>query len=59
MTSLLQPIPVTITGVVLAGGEGRRMGGEDKGLQSFAGLPMAASAVQSLSLVCDHVVINA
>lgn len=59
MTSLLQPAPISITGVVLAGGEGRRMGGENKGLQPFAGSPMAASAVESLSLVCDLVVINA
>lgn len=31
-----------LTGMVLAGGEGRRMGGRDKGLEPFAGLPLFA-----------------
>ena len=30
-----------ITGLVLAGGRGSRMGGVDKGLQNFNGLPLA------------------
>lgn len=29
-----------ITGVILAGGEGRRLGGVDKGLQELRGRPM-------------------
>ena len=30
-----------ITGLILAGGRGSRMGGIDKGLQNFRGLPLA------------------
>ena len=34
-----------ITGLVLAGGRGSRMGGVDKGLQNFNGTPLAMNAV--------------
>lgn len=37
-----------ITGLVLAGGRGSRMGGVDKGLQHHAGQPLAAHALQRL-----------
>lgn len=37
-----------ITGLVLAGGQGRRMGGVDKGLQMYRGLPLALHALQRL-----------
>ena len=37
-----------ITGVVLAGGRGHRMGGADKGLQSHLGLPLAVHALLRL-----------
>jgi hypothetical protein len=30
-----------ITGLILAGGRGSRMGGVDKGLQNFRGMPLA------------------
>jgi molybdopterin-guanine dinucleotide biosynthesis protein A len=33
--------PRDITGLVLAGGRGARMGGVDKGLQPFNGTPLA------------------
>ena len=48
-----------ITGVVLAGGRARRMGGGDKGLVQFKGLPMAAHVVAALRPQCDRVIINA
>ena len=48
-----------ITGIVLAGGEGRRMGGVDKGLTPLAGLPMAAHVVAALRAQCGEVLINA
>jgi molybdenum cofactor guanylyltransferase len=48
-----------ITGVVLAGGRGSRMGGVDKGLQSHQGLPLAMHAVLRLQLQVGHVMINA
>lgn len=41
--------PARITGLVLAGGEGSRMGGLDKGLQPFRGVPLALNALQRLT----------
>ncbi|RYF77036.1 MAG: molybdenum cofactor guanylyltransferase [Comamonadaceae bacterium] len=38
----------SITGVVLAGGQGTRMGGADKGLQRLDGIPLAARALSRL-----------
>ncbi|MDN6179712.1 MAG: molybdenum cofactor guanylyltransferase [Halomonas subglaciescola] len=38
-----------LTGLVLAGGAGRRMGGRDKGLEPFAGRPMVAYVCARLS----------
>jgi molybdopterin-guanine dinucleotide biosynthesis protein A len=49
----------TITGVVLAGGLGRRMGGVDKGLQVFRGRPMVASVLERLRPQVDAILINA
>lgn len=37
-----------VTGVVLAGGRGRRMGGEDKGLVGIAGRPMVLRVIEGL-----------
>lgn len=48
-----------ITGVVLAGGLARRMGGGDKGLIPFQGQPLAAYALRALSEITDRIVINA
>jgi molybdopterin-guanine dinucleotide biosynthesis protein A len=41
-----------ITGLILCGGRGRRMGGLDKGLQTYRGQPLVAQALQRL---CDQV----
>jgi molybdopterin-guanine dinucleotide biosynthesis protein A len=49
----------TITGLVLAGGRGSRMGGVDKGLQLHRGVPLALHAVLRLSPQVGHVMINA
>ena len=38
-----------ITGLILAGGRGSRMGHIDKGLQPFKGLPLAAHAIARLT----------
>ena len=38
-----------VTGVVLAGGLGRRMGGVDKGLVAFRGAPMVAAVIERLA----------
>jgi molybdopterin-guanine dinucleotide biosynthesis protein A len=48
-----------ITAVILAGGRGSRMGGVDKGLQHFNGVPMVCCALQRLMLQVGHVMINA
>ena len=37
-----------ITGIVLAGGRGSRMGGVDKGLQPFCGMPLALHTLRRL-----------
>jgi molybdopterin-guanine dinucleotide biosynthesis protein A len=48
-----------ITGVILAGGRGSRMGGVDKGLQNFNGLPMALHTLMRLQTQVGEVMINA
>ena len=40
----------SITGMVLAGGQGTRMGGVDKGLQVFRGAPLAMQALLRLNM---------
>jgi len=48
-----------ITGLVLAGGRGSRMGGVDKGLQNHHGMPLALHALLRLAPQVDSVMINA
>lgn len=48
-----------ITGVILAGGRGSRMGGVDKGLQNFNGVPMALHTLMRLSPQVGEIMINA
>lgn len=48
-----------ITGVVLAGGMARRMGGQDKGLVPFRGRPLIAWVVEALAPQVKGLVINA
>jgi len=48
-----------ITGVLLAGGRARRMGGTDKGLIELAGRPLAAHALTRLAPQVARVLINA
>jgi molybdopterin-guanine dinucleotide biosynthesis protein A len=53
-------IPRTdITGLVLAGGRGSRMGGADKGLQLHAGRPLALLALERLRLQVGPLLISA
>jgi len=51
--------PHQITGVVLAGGRGSRMGGADKGLQNFRGMPMAMFTLLRLAPQVGETMINA
>jgi molybdopterin-guanine dinucleotide biosynthesis protein A len=48
-----------ITGLVLAGGRGSRMGGVDKGLQSHQGMPLALHALLRLQPQVGDAMINA
>ena len=48
-----------ITGVILAGGRGSRMGGVDKGLQNFNGIPLALHTQIRLSPQVGELLINA
>ncbi len=51
--------PHDITGLVLAGGRGSRMGGMDKGLQNHGGVPLALHALLRLQPQVGEVMINA
>jgi molybdopterin-guanine dinucleotide biosynthesis protein A len=54
------PIPLDqITGLVLAGGRGTRMGSIDKGLQTFQGKPMAQHSIERLRPQVGCLFINA
>lgn len=48
-----------ITGVVLAGGRGQRMNGQDKGLLLLHGRPLAAQALDALRPQVAHLLISA
>ncbi len=48
-----------ITGLILAGGLGRRMGGSDKGLRMLDGRPLVAHVIERLAPQVDALLINA
>ena len=48
-----------VTGVILAGGLGRRMGGIDKGLQRLRGKPMIEWVLERFEPQVDEVLVNA
>ena len=51
--------PTLVTGLVLAGGRGSRMGGVDKGLQIHQGTPMALHALLRLGPQVGELMVNA
>ncbi|MBN8754904.1 MULTISPECIES: molybdenum cofactor guanylyltransferase MobA [Variovorax] len=51
--------PADITGLLLAGGRGSRMGGVDKGLQPFNGEPLALHAIRRLRPQVGALMLNA
>lgn len=53
------PSPEQITGVILAGGLARRMGGQDKGLVAFGGRPLVEWVIDGLRPQVRVLVINA
>jgi molybdenum cofactor guanylyltransferase len=63
MTPTLQPATMIereqITGLILAGGRGSRMGGVDKGLQNHKGVPLAMYALLRLAPQVGELMINA
>jgi molybdenum cofactor guanylyltransferase len=48
-----------VTGVILAGGQGRRMGGVDKGLKLLRGRPLVAWVLERFAPQVDEILINA
>jgi len=48
-----------LTGLVLSGGRGRRMGGMDKGLVPYAGRALVLYALEALKCHADRILINA
>lgn len=56
---MIQADPDRLLGVVLAGGESRRMGGQDKGLLTWQGEPMVARVLSALRSVVPEVMISA
>lgn len=48
-----------ITGLILSGGRGTRMGGLDKGLQSYRGTPLALHSLRRLAPQVGQTAINA
>jgi molybdopterin-guanine dinucleotide biosynthesis protein A len=50
---------LSVTGIVLAGGQGRRMGGVDKGLQVLRGKPMVEHVLARLAPQVGEIIINA
>lgn len=53
------PVTAKITGVILAGGQGRRMGSVDKGLKLLRGRPMAQWVIERLAPQVAELLINA
>lgn len=50
---------MNVTGIVLAGGMGRRMGGMNKGLLPFQGKPMVAHVLERLRPQVAEILVNA
>ena len=48
-----------VSGIVLAGGQGRRMGGVDKGLQPLRGRPMIEWVLERLGPQVSELIVNA
>ena len=50
---------IEVTGLVLAGGQGSRMGGVDKGLAPFRGRPLVAHVIERLAPQVGPILVNA
>lgn len=52
-------LPQAITGIILAGGKGRRMDGLDKGMVEFRNMPLIEHVLHRIAPQVDALVINA
>jgi molybdenum cofactor guanylyltransferase len=59
LPAALNPTPANLTGLVLAGGRGTRMGGIDKGLQTLHGEPLALHVIRRLAPQTGALLISA
>ncbi len=59
MTAAKEAVRDQVTGIILAGGLARRMGGVDKGLVLINGRPMIAWAIDALRVQVAELLINA
>ena len=55
----MRPVAADVTGIVLAGGQGRRMGNVDKGFVELAGRPLVAHVIARLAPQVATIVVNA
>ena len=55
---MIPPVPA-VSGLILAGGAGRRMGGVQKGLQSLRGRPLIEWVIERLRMQVDELLISA
>ncbi len=46
-----------LTGIILAGGDHRRMGGENKALLSIYGVPLIQRQIREMQTICDEIII--
>ena len=51
--------PAGLSGLILAGGQGSRMGGRDKGLVSYRGRPLVDHVIECLAPQVDELLISA
>ena len=58
MTDIRGLEPSDITGVILAGGAGRRAGGRDKGLIDWEGRPLVAHVAERLEPQCGSLLVS-
>lgn len=58
MTDEGPPDPADITGLILAGGAGRRAGGRDKGLVRWRGEPLAQQVARRLRPQCAELLVS-
>ncbi len=56
---MVEAVSTGVTGWLLAGGEGRRMQGQDKGLVDYQGQPLATWVLNSLAPQCQTLHISA